>query len=249
VSDITHGETLHRYRTLREVQRALNRQLTKTLSKKAIEETARRLGFWENGRILFEDEGEIDVLNDAALYDYFPAGDKNAVGRYFAQNKYEPGSGEYVVLEAMTTARVTLVELGEVVPGVGVEARDLLFGHQLLLADIGLSETAQDGMVLVTRLLEFEAFAMTTGVAQFFHREVADIIAQSFGRTMRRLGRGEGPGPKTRSRLGQVLFRWASLNIDEVKMELASMAAEDSPRTLEFERMLGAMGSWRVTWS
>jgi hypothetical protein len=189
--------------------------------------------------MVFDDEDEVQVLNEAALYDYFPSG-KNAVERFFAQKKYEPGSDEHIVLNAMTNARVTLVELGAVVPSVGVKAKDLLFGRELLLADVGLSDSADEGMVLLVRLLEFDEFAMTTGVARLFHPELAEIFADSFAKTMSPRG-GEELGARKRSRLGAVLYRWAVLDLEDAKMELASIAAaemaEDDPRRVEFERM------------
>ncbi len=66
----------------------------------------------------------------------------------------------------MKEARVTLVELGTIVSGVGVEAKDLLFGGTMLLADVGLSASAEARMVLVTRLLDFTSFSMTTGPSE-----------------------------------------------------------------------------------
>ena len=236
------AEILARYKQLRAVQRAVNGVLTKTLSRKAIEETARRVGLWEGGRIVFDDEREVDVLNDAAIYDYFPSGKKNAVERHASQDPYEPGSDERLVLEAMGVARVTLVELGTIVRDVGVLANDIVFGGDLLLADVGLSETAQQGMVLVTRLLEFEAFSMTTGVARDFDPELAVVVAKSFRETVIRGVPAGALDAKTRSRLGRLLFHFSSLEPDDAHMQLAGVAAaglpEGDPRRAAFQREL-----------
>ena len=78
------------------------------------------------------------MLNDAAIYDYSPSGKKNAVERHASQDPYEPGSDERLVREAMGVACVTLVELGTIVRDAGVLANDIVFGGDLLLADVGL---------------------------------------------------------------------------------------------------------------
>jgi hypothetical protein len=225
---LTNTDVLVEYQELRAVQRALNVDLSKTLSRKAIEETARRLGLWEAGRIVFEDEEEVQVLNDSALYDYFPRG-KNAVERYAARGLYESSTIEHVVLEAMTKARVELVELVALVPDVGVQARDLLFGGELLLADIGLSQTAEEGIVLAPRLLDFPSFSMTTGVAHVFERSLAALIARSFRDTLLRGVAAAALDSRTRSRIGWLLLHLASLDPEDARNQLAAMTAFDLP--------------------
>lgn len=236
----SNADILARYQELRAVQRALNGALTKTLSRKAIEETARRLGLWEGGRIVFDDEDDVQVLNDAAIYDYFPSG-KNAVERYVSRGLHDFPADEPLVLEAMTKARVTIIELGSVVPHVGVQARDLLFGGESLLADVGLAETVEVGMVLVARLLDFPTFSMTTGVARVFDAGVAVLVARSFRDTVLRGVAVAALDSRTRSRVGRLLFYLASLDPDDARMELAAVAVanlpESDPRREAFERL------------
>jgi len=245
---LTNADVLSVYQELRAVQRALNGEITKTLSRKAIEETARRLGLWEAGRIIFEDE-DVQLLNDSAIYDYFPSG-KNAVERYAARGLYASGAKEHVVLEAMTKARVTLVELGARVPGAGVQARDLLFGGELLLADIGLSQTADEGIVLVTRLVDFPSFSMTTGIAQVFEPGLAALVARSFRDTMLRGVAASALDSRTRSRIGWLLFHLASLDPEDARNQLAAMTAFDLPphdRRREAVAQLRAKGHEEAT--
>ena len=144
---------------------------------------------------------------------------------------------------------MALVARGSIVRDVGVLANAIVFGGDLLLADVGLSETAQEGMVLVTRLLEFEAFAMTTGVARDFDPEVAAVVAKSFRETVIR---GEPAGAvdaKTRSRLGRLLFQFSSLEPDDAQMRLAAVAAaeppEGDPRRAAFRRASSREGKRR----
>jgi hypothetical protein len=104
-------DVLPTYLRLREAQRSLNRALTQTLSRKAIETSAMRLGFFKDRMLIADTESDLDLVNDAAIYDYYPSGDKNAVARYVAQHKLEGDAA--VVLDAMRRAQFTLIELGE----------------------------------------------------------------------------------------------------------------------------------------
>ena len=129
-----------------------------------------------------------------------------------------------------------------IVRDVGVLANAIVFGGDLLLADVGLSETAQEGIILVTRLVEFEAFAMTTGVARDFDPEVAAVVAKSFRETIIRGVPAGAVDAKTRSRLGRLLFQFSSLEPGDAQMQLAAVAAaelpEGDPRRAAFQREL-----------
>ena len=224
----SNPDILARYLEIRAVQRALNSALTKTLSRKAVQETARNLGLsWGRGRIMFDDAREADILIDAALYDYFPGGGKSAVERYAVRD--ELGADQRLVIDAMCRARVTLVELRAVVPGVGVMASDLVFGHEFLLADQGLAKTADEGVVLVARLLEFPTFTMSTGAASLFEPGLADIVASALRDTVLKGGDVTALDSKARSRIARLLFYVASVDPNDVRTELANVALNALP--------------------
>lgn len=62
-----------KYGRHREIQRALNRRLTTTLPRAALKECARSLGLWEAGTLAFEEEDDVAVLMDFAIYDKLTA--------------------------------------------------------------------------------------------------------------------------------------------------------------------------------
>jgi hypothetical protein len=68
------------YERLRSVQPRLNTTLFRMLSKRALENTARTLGFWEKGRMVVELEDDLDIVADFAIYEHRVAG-RNAVDR------------------------------------------------------------------------------------------------------------------------------------------------------------------------
>jgi hypothetical protein len=158
-------DVLPTYLRLRESQRSLNRALSKTLSRKAIETSAMRLGFFNDGVLIADTESDLDLVNDVAIYDYYPSGDKNAVARYGAQHKVEGDTA--LVLDAMRRAQFTLIELGERVDGVGLHVHDLVADDRFFLADVGLSQTGVPGLILATRILKFDSFAMTRVCTSF----------------------------------------------------------------------------------
>ena len=84
-----------------------NVDLDQGWSARAIEESARRLGMWEHGKLVTEGESELGLVVDVAIYDHFPT-EKNAVERYLVQAKHAPDSEAGKVLEAMSRARFTL---------------------------------------------------------------------------------------------------------------------------------------------
>jgi len=61
--------TRARYLELRETQRALNRKIVRTLSKKTLEDSARDLGLWNDGEIVHDLEpngnGRVNISLDA----------------------------------------------------------------------------------------------------------------------------------------------------------------------------------------
>lgn len=118
-------QTLERYPQLRATQRALNEKIVATLPRRAIEETARRLGLWSQGRLLLDYEEDVGVLYDAAIYDYSASG-VNAVSRYAARRDAQRSTDETLLLRAMSNAYVTVVELVESIAGVGARVYDVL---------------------------------------------------------------------------------------------------------------------------
>jgi len=159
-----YARMVRRYKRLRKVGRRLNNSLVETLSREAIDWTARRLGLWQNGTLVLETRDETHVLMDHAIHACFEDS-RNAVDRYIEAHPPEPGSDEAAVLEAARRAFFAILEVEEVMPGVGVWVHDLLRAVRFLLIDLGFSQTAAEGDVLATRLLAFEDFAMTSGAA------------------------------------------------------------------------------------
>lgn len=159
-----YSRLVERYGRVRKAAWKLqNHVLPEYLSKNAFETSAKKLGMKGRGnQIVFGNEDQMGVLMDYCLYDYMEEGG-NAISRCLADSHPDPASDEYATLKAMSESFYTLVQVLEVLPGVGVRVGDLFAEREYLLTDMGFSQTAVKGIVLATRLLPFEDFVTTSG--------------------------------------------------------------------------------------
>jgi hypothetical protein len=151
-----------RYRRIRKVGGELNKILTRYVSKEELETTARKLGLWQEGTLVFQDMGQTTVLFDQAIHGYFADG-SNAVDRYLADHPPGLESDQEEVLTAKKRSFFSLFQVERIVPQVGVHVHDLLRDRRHFLADVGFSQTAVKGLVLATRALPFGNFLTTSG--------------------------------------------------------------------------------------
>ncbi len=211
-----------KYGRHREIQRALNRRLTTMVPRAAIEDCARSLGLWEEGTLAFEEEDDVAVLMDFAIYDYRIRGGTNAVERLVKQAEWAPGSEEQRILDAMLRARFTVLRVLSLVPDVGVQMQDLLYEREFLLADVGLSTTATEGQHIAARVLEFPEFQMTTGAAVPLDAELAGSVVDNLRKAFPEGLATMLPHFKTgdRAKLTAYLIRIALADPDDVKQAL-----------------------------
>ena len=178
-----YSELVNRYKQLRKINRKLNNILPRQLSKQAIEKCGQKLGIMNGNTLVLQDMDEISVVMDYCIYDYYE-NRSNAVSRYMVKFPPAPDSDEHVVLKAMSESFYTLIQVEHVLPGVGVQADDLLGDKQFLIIDLGFSETATQGLVLATRLLSFADFTMTSGAPLVVFpetlSEIFDVVLQQF---------------------------------------------------------------------
>jgi hypothetical protein len=153
-----------RYRRLRPIRLRLNNELVGRLSRKVLDNGAKRIGILRGGVFVFDNEDEASVLMDYCIYDVYRNG-RNAVEQYLCDFPPDPDSDEMECLRAMQHATYALVVVLRVEPGVGCHIRNLFTEETRLLADFGFSETAQPGALIATRLLDFGCFVTTTGAA------------------------------------------------------------------------------------
>ena len=207
-----------RYTQLRQVQRELNNRLLKHILKGDMTACAKKLGFWHRGTMVFDDEDQTAFVADVCIHDYFTGG-RSAVGRYIAQAHTEPNSDEAIVLAAMQKARFSVFAIEKVFKGAGVMVRDLILGDEIVLIDMGLGGTAQEGVCLAGRILSFDGWAMTSGATAFLGQGVVGDMAVQAIRNLVGTDVADLAGPDVgakRLRLSSVALRLAiGLNRDD----------------------------------
>lgn len=158
------AEMIARYQELRVIGRELNGQLTHSLSKRIMMEGGRRLGIARGNTLVFDTEDEASVLVDYCIHDLRHDG-QNAVDRYLVLRSHELKSEQASYLHSLANAYYSIFVITGNEPGVGVNARDLIFEYDHFIVDIGFSNTAHPDFILASRIFTHEGITMTTGAA------------------------------------------------------------------------------------
>lgn len=152
------------YKRLRPLRLRLNNELVGRLSRDVLEEGGNRLGILRRGMFVFDNEDESAVLMDYCIYNVCRRG-RNAIDEYLRDCPPDADSDEMACLQAMRRAKYALIVVTGIEPGVGCHIKNLFTDEARLLVDVGFSRTAQPGVLLATRLLDYGAFVTTTGAA------------------------------------------------------------------------------------
>ena len=162
-TEAEYSQLVDRYKDFRKISRKLhNDVLPKYLSKRAFNVCGKKLGVLRNNTLVLANMDQTAVLMDYCIYDYREEG-SNAVSLYITDSQLDADSDEYAVVKAMSESFHTLVQVEDVLPGIGVQANDLMEDKEFLIIDMGFSETAIKGIVIAARILPFEDFVMTSG--------------------------------------------------------------------------------------
>ncbi|MGQ0686070.1 hypothetical protein [Bradyrhizobium sp.] len=154
---------LARYRTLREISRRINDELTRLVSDDAILREARKLGLAHGKTLVLDDMEEMNYVLDLAIHTAAPPRSR-AIDRYARSARFAAGSDEALMLDAMQESRFSVLLIDGRHEIAGLVASDLLHGAQKIwLMDVGLESSMPEGAVLATRLYMPGHFAMTAG--------------------------------------------------------------------------------------
>ncbi len=173
---MNYTEVLEKYKRTRSVALELNNSFLKLTPKKAIESTARKWGLWRDGALVLDIEDHLSVLMDYVIHDCFQNG-RNAVEHYLVQNPPELGTDVQAVLDGMQRAFFSIFRVEKIVKSVGIHVLDILSDRRYFLADVGLGDTATEALTMISRVLLFDDFIMTSGAALPVDEEASADIA------------------------------------------------------------------------
>ena len=160
---VSREEILTRYRHLRAMATRHHSEALKFLSRSALLEQARHLGLTVGKTLVAESLDEMTLAFDLAIHTARP-GHSQAIDRYARAAQLQPGSDEFVVLEAMRQARFSVWRVERRHEVAGLIVQDLLRQDEAWLVDEALEQSAPEGMAMALRLCMPNAFAMTSGI-------------------------------------------------------------------------------------
>ncbi|MDB4944557.1 MAG: hypothetical protein JWP97_4091 [Labilithrix sp.] len=136
----------------------LRERLLGTVSPRAVEESARRLGRWRKGELVLGREDQRAAFDAYVLHEYRPGGPAglNAVQRFERSAQLGEASNSLAfALAIMRLARFTMLEIGPRLDEAMLAAQDLFTGNDLRLADPTLDE---EGVVVCGYAIPLGAF-------------------------------------------------------------------------------------------
>jgi hypothetical protein len=157
------SEILARYRRLRQISKEQHEAVLDIIAPSVLLDWARRLDLTEGKAIVLENDNEMTLPEDLAIYLPRP-GRSHPLERYARVARFAPGSDEAIVLAAMRRARFSLWRIERRHPTTGLILRDLLRGEETWLVDEAMEKNAPPGVEMAARLLQPESFAMTARI-------------------------------------------------------------------------------------
>ncbi len=154
-----------------------------------IESSAKRLGLWKKGKIVMAAEHEMTVLMDYALIHERHNG-KNAIQRYRKERIEELTAVDRKILDSLVNARYTVLEVRQMMPGVGLLAHDFIRDKELLLLDKSFSNSCKVGIMMAGHLHKPGEYWMTTGAMLPVMPGVVELVRTTFEEALRAHGKG-----------------------------------------------------------
>ena len=170
------------YKRYREVGQELHNKILGAYSdREMILKSAQLLGIEHNGtNVLYDVESDMTVHFEFLLYEYRQNG-QTAIDQYYTNKRWDTDI-EQTILEAGLDAETSLFQITAI-----NEADDRLILTDLLndeddipVMDINLSHTAEPESLLFFRLVPYEAFNMTSGVAFPFPADEMDRLLSDY---------------------------------------------------------------------
>lgn len=162
---------IQEYKQIRNAGKDLSSKIFRLNNREELLYGGKFLGFWNGKSMVFETDLDSDVLTDFLIYERYNQNTR-LVDRYFESNPEIPDL-EKEFLEGMLNYHASLFEIKSINKNNNtLILKDLIkTDHEdLILMDIGLSETSRVGIVFYARLLPIRDINMTSGVSFGFDK-------------------------------------------------------------------------------
>jgi hypothetical protein len=156
-------DVLRRYRHLRAIGTDHHSAALTFLARPAFEEHARRLGLTMGRTLIANNEEEMALVFDLAIYTA-KEGRSRAIDRYAKVAQLPRDSDERSMLDAMCHAQFSIWRVARRHDTCGLVVNDVLRQAEAWLVDEGLELSGASGMCFASRLCDADLFAITSGV-------------------------------------------------------------------------------------
>lgn len=161
----------------------LHSKIFEKLSKEDHKTCAKHLGVWQHKSIVLENDEEIDLFTDYAIYGYRPHG-FNMAEKYLRLFSKKADDFELALLRHMRSARYAIYQIEDTNGTDTLKAVDVFSKAPYLLVDHQMAKTAHSGLMLAGFLVHFDGFTTQTGGTVLATRELmqADEVARVIDR-------------------------------------------------------------------
>src|ERR1700731_2728248 len=131
----TRDDLLAEYVRLREISKRLHQEVLKSISGDSLLKHARRLGLAQGKTLILDDMDAMYYVYDLAIYTA-PADRSRAIDRYAKSARFEPCSGERLVLDAMCASQFAILLIEQRHDAGGLMVSDILRNSKVWLLDV-----------------------------------------------------------------------------------------------------------------
>ncbi len=149
----------------------LNGKIFRKLTKDDIKTCGKHLGIWHQKTLMVQNETEMDLFTDYAMFAYRPHG-FNMAEKFLRLFSKEADAYELELLRRMSQAHYAIYQVEETNGTDSLKVVDVFSKVIYRLVDHQLAKTARQGMILAGHLIDFDGFWIQTGGTVLLSKEI-----------------------------------------------------------------------------
>ncbi|WP_431065719.1 hypothetical protein [Methylotuvimicrobium sp.] len=159
------------YPEIRHRMMDLNSKIFRKLTKDDIKTCGKHLGIWHQKTLMVQNETEMDLFTDYAMFAYRPHG-FNMAEKFLRLFSKEADAYELELLRRMSQAHYAIYQVEETNGTDSLKVVDVFSKVIYRLVDHQLAKTARQGMILAGHLIDFDGFWIQTGGTVLLSKEI-----------------------------------------------------------------------------
>lgn len=159
------------YPEIRHRMMDLHSKIFRKLTKEDIKTCGKHLGIWYQKTLMVQNENEMDLFTDYAIYAYRPLG-FNMAEKFLRLFSKEADAYELELLRHMSQAHYAIYQVEETNGTDSLKVVDVFSKVIYRLVDHQLAKTARQGMILAGYLIDFDGFWIQTGGTVLLSKEL-----------------------------------------------------------------------------